>query len=230
MTATPSSAVRISRPDPTGSTPPGRLAARLAGPRSRRASHRPRRHPLHRPGAHRRRRAYTAGRPDRPRPAAPAEISRRARRRHRATARRRCGGLLRHGVSHHHSRGRGVDTTMGFTPLEGLVMATRSGTVDPGLVLWLEEHEHLSPHEVATALEQDSGLKALAGTADMREVQAAAQRHDPDAILALDVYTHRLVGGIAAMTAATAGLDALVFTGGVGERSPDVRRRAAERL
>ncbi len=95
--------------------------------------------------------------------------------------------------------GRSVDTTMGFTPLEGLVMATRSGTVDLGLVLWLEEHEHLSPHEVATALEQDSGLKALAGTGDMREVQAAAQRGDPDAVLALDVYTHRLVGGIAAM-------------------------------
>jgi acetate kinase len=126
--------------------------------------------------------------------------------------------------------GRSVDTTMGFTPLEGLVMATRSGTVDPGLVLWLEEHEHLSPHAVATALEQDSGLKALAGTGDMREVQAAAQRRDPNAILALDVYTHRLVAGIAAMTAATAGLDALVFTGGVGEHSPDVRRRAVQRL
>ncbi|PZS31046.1 MAG: acetate/propionate family kinase, partial [Pseudonocardiales bacterium] len=81
-----------------------------------------------------------------------------------------------------------------------------------------------------TTLKQDSGLKALAGTGDMREVQAAAQRGDPDAVLALDVYTHRLVGSIAAMTAATAGLDALVFTGGVGEHSPDVRRRAAERL
>jgi len=126
--------------------------------------------------------------------------------------------------------GRSVDTTMGFTPLEGLVMATRSGTVDPGLVLWLEEHEHLSAHEVATALEQRSGLKALAGTGDMREVQAAAQRRDPDAVLALDVYTHRLVGGIAAMTAATAGLDVLVFTGGVGEHSSTVRRRATERL
>lgn len=126
--------------------------------------------------------------------------------------------------------GRSVDTTMGFTPLEGLVMATRSGTVDPGLLLWLEEHEHLSPHQVATALEQDSGLTALAGTGDMREVQAAAQHHDPDAILALAVYTHRLVGSIAAMTAATAGLDVLAFTGGVGEHSPDVRRRVAGRL
>lgn len=126
--------------------------------------------------------------------------------------------------------GRSVDTTMGFTPLEGLVMATRSGTVDPGLVLWLEEHEHLPPHEVATALEERSGLMALAGTGDMREVEAGAGRGDPDAELALDVYTHRLVGGIAAMCAAIGGLDVLVFTGGVGENSPVVRARAAERL
>jgi acetate kinase len=126
--------------------------------------------------------------------------------------------------------GRSVDTTTGFTPLEGLVMATRSGTVDPGLVLWLEEHEHLSPREVATALEQRSGLTALAGTGDMRDVEAAADRGDPAAVLALDVYNHRLVGGIGAMSAATRGVDVLVFTGGVGEHSPTVRRRAAERL
>ena len=126
--------------------------------------------------------------------------------------------------------GRSADTTMGFTPLEGLVMATRSGTVNPGLVLWLEEHEHLSPHEVATALEERSGLTALAGTPDMREVEAAADRGDPDAQLALDVYIHRLAAGIAAMAAATGGVDALAFTGGVGENSPVVRQRAAERL
>jgi acetate kinase len=126
--------------------------------------------------------------------------------------------------------GRSVDTTMGFTPLEGLVMATRSGTVDPGLVLWLEEHEHLSPHQVAAALEERSGLTALAGTGDMRKVEAAAARGESPAHLALDVYTHRLVGGIAAMSAATGGLDVLVFTGGVGEHSATVRRRAAERL
>jgi acetate kinase len=126
--------------------------------------------------------------------------------------------------------GHSVDTTMGFTPLEGLVMATRSGSVDPGLLLWLEEHEHLSPHDVATALEQRSGMLALAGTADMREVEAADSRGDPDARLALDVYIHRLAAGIAAMSAALGGLDVLAFTGGVGEHSPTVRHRTAERL
>jgi len=126
--------------------------------------------------------------------------------------------------------GRSVDTTMGFTPLDGLVMATRSGSLDPGLVLWLEEHGHLSPHEVATALEHRSGLLALAGTADMRQVEAAATRGEPDALLALDVYVHRLVVGIAAMAGAAGGLDALVFTGGIGEHPSTVRRRAAARL
>jgi acetate kinase len=126
--------------------------------------------------------------------------------------------------------GRSVDTTMGFTPLEGLVMATRSGTIDPGLVLWLEEHEKLTPHEVATALEQRSGLLALAGTADMQQVQTRAEAGDADATLALAVYIHRLAAEIAAMAAAAGGLDALVFTGGVGEHSTTVRRQAVEKL
>lgn len=126
--------------------------------------------------------------------------------------------------------GRSVDTTMGFTPLEGLVMATRSGSVDPGLILWLEEHEQLTPGEVVSALEQRSGLVALAGTADMRDVVSRAGAGDADAGLALDVYTHRLVTSIGAMAVAAGGLDALVFTGGVGERSPVVRRLATQRL
>jgi acetate kinase len=126
--------------------------------------------------------------------------------------------------------GRSVDTTMGFTPLEGLVMATRSGTVDPGLVLWLQEHEHLTAYDIATALEQRSGLMALAGTGDMREVEAAVERGEPAAVLALDVYIHRLAGGIGAMSAATGGVDVVVFTGGVGEHSSTVRRLAVRRL
>jgi len=123
-----------------------------------------------------------------------------------------------------------VDTTMGFTPLEGLVMATRSGSVDPGLVLWLEEHAGTPPAELAATLEHRSGLLGLAGTADMREVVAGAAAGEPDARLALDVYTHRLRAGIAAMTAALGGLDVLVFTGGVGENSPAVRSEAAAGL
>jgi len=123
--------------------------------------------------------------------------------------------------------GRSVDTTMGFTPLDGLVMATRSGSVDPGLLTWLEEYEGLSPHEVAYSLEHESGLLGLTGTPDLREVLA---RHDADASLAVDIYVHGLAGGIAAMTAALGGLDALVFTGGVGERAARIRALAAARL
>jgi acetate kinase len=123
--------------------------------------------------------------------------------------------------------GRSADTTMGFTPLEGLVMATRSGSVDPGLVLWLEEHEGISPHEVAEALEHRSGLLALAGTADLREV---TERDDDDARLALAVYVHRIVTNIGAMAAAAGGLDALSFTGGVGENSAIVRQSVCARL
>ncbi|MEV2276903.1 acetate/propionate family kinase [Nocardiopsis sp. NPDC049922] len=121
-------------------------------------------------------------------------------------------------------RGRCVDTTMGFTPLEGLVMATRSGSVDPGLVVWLQEHAGLSVREVSEALEERSGLLGLAGTADMREVVG---RGDAEAELALGVYVHRLRAGVAAMAAAMGGVDTLVFTGGVGENSAQVRWRAA---
>jgi acetate kinase len=123
-----------------------------------------------------------------------------------------------------------VDTTMGFTPLEGLVMATRSGTVDPGLVLWLQTHQHVPAEELNERLEHGSGLKALAGSPDMREVLAGARAGSADARLALDVYLHRLRASIAAMAAATDGLDALVFTGGVGERSAEVRLAAAAGL
>ena len=126
--------------------------------------------------------------------------------------------------------GRSVDTTMGFTPLEGLVMATRSGTVDPGLILWLQQSAGLTAADVLDALERHSGLSALGGTPDLEAVLAAAQAGGEEARLAVDVYLHRLRGGIAAMTAALGGLDALVFTGGVGENAPEIRARAAEGL
>ncbi len=126
--------------------------------------------------------------------------------------------------------GRSVDTTMGFTPLEGLVMATRSGSVDPGLVLWLADHVGMPPEELAATLEHRSGLLGLAGTADMREILAGAEAGRDEAVLALGVYLHRLRASIAAMTASLGGLDAIVFTGGVGERSPAIRALAADGL
>jgi acetate kinase len=126
--------------------------------------------------------------------------------------------------------GRSVDTTMGFTPLDGLVMATRSGSVDPGLVLWLAEHVGMPPAELAATLERRSGLLGLAGTADMREIVGGAAAGRPEARLALDVYVHRLRAAIASMAASLGGLDVLVFTGGVGERSPVVRGLTADGL
>ncbi len=126
--------------------------------------------------------------------------------------------------------GQSIETTMGFTPLEGLVMATRSGSVDPGLVLWLLEHAQLAERDLSQALEYDSGLRGLAGTSDMREVLRRRDAGDEAADLALDVYLHRLRAEIAAMTAALGGLDAVVFTGGVGERSGPVREQACHGL
>lgn len=121
------------------------------------------------------------------------------------------------------SDGRSMDTTMGFTPLEGIVMATRSGSVDPGLVLWLQQHGGLSTEEVSDGLEHQSGLLGLAGTSDMRTVAV-------DKGLAFDVYIHRLRAAVAAMAAALAGFDVLSFTGGIGENSAPVRAAACAGL
>ncbi|WP_027946688.1 acetate/propionate family kinase [Amycolatopsis taiwanensis] len=129
------------------------------------------------------------------------------------------------------SDGRSMDTTMGFTPLAGLVMATRTGSVDPGLVLWLLQHAGLSTSHVSRALEFESGLAGLTGgSGDMREVLRGVADGRPESRLAFGVYTHRLRREIAAMTGSLGGLDALVFTGGVGEHSPDVRAAATADL
>ncbi|KUP98128.1 acetate/propionate family kinase [Thermobifida cellulosilytica] len=128
------------------------------------------------------------------------------------------------------SDGRCVATTMGFTPLEGLVMATRAGDVDPGLVLWLLREGRVTYEELDHGLTHRSGLAGLAGTADMREVVERAGAGDAAARLALDVYVYRLRGKVAAMAAALDGLDTLVFTGGVGEHQPAVRSGAAAGL
>jgi acetate kinase len=119
--------------------------------------------------------------------------------------------------------GRSAVTTMGFTPLDGLVMATRSGALDPGAVLWLADRVD----GLADVLEHHSGLLGLCGTADMREVLA---RTDEDARRALDVYVHRFVSLAGGCVAAMEGLDALVFTGGVGEHAAGLRERVCARL
>jgi acetate kinase len=122
--------------------------------------------------------------------------------------------------------GRSVDTTMGFTPLEGLVMATRSGSVDPGLVLWLVGRDGLTADGIADAL---AGLSGIA-SGDLRDVMAGATKGDAGCQLAFDVAIHRLRGEIAAMVAALGGLDVLVFTGGIGEHQPPLRQATIDGL
>jgi acetate kinase len=129
------------------------------------------------------------------------------------------------------SGGRSVDTTMGFTPLEGLVMATRSGSVDPGLLFWVQRHGDLDAPAVEAALEHESGLLGISKrSGSVSELLEAAAGNDDLSDLAIEVYLHRLRAGIAAMAAAMDGLDALVFTGGVGEGSAEVRERACAGL
>jgi len=124
-----------------------------------------------------------------------------------------------------------VDTTMGFTPLEGLVMATRSGSVDPGLLLWVLRHEQLTVDELEDALTRRAGLLGLSGVSDdLRRVFEAADNGDDRSRLALGVYVHRLRAAVAAMAAAMDGTDALVFTGGAGEHSARLRRDACAGL
>jgi acetate kinase len=127
--------------------------------------------------------------------------------------------------------GRSVDTTMGFTPLEGLVMATRSGSVDPGALLWVLREKGIGADDVERVLDHESGLLGLSGVAPgMREVIAAAERGDRRAALAVEVYLYRLRAGIAAMAAAMEGVDAVAFTAGVGEASAGVRLDACHGL
>src|SRR5262249_40316805 len=119
--------------------------------------------------------------------------------------------------------GRSVETTMGFSPLEGVPMTTRSGSVDPGALLYLMRERGLSADALDRALEHESGLAALSGTSgDVRELA--------DESLALAVYVHRVAAAVAASAAALGGLDALVFTGGIGENSALVPAPVCARL
>jgi len=127
--------------------------------------------------------------------------------------------------------GKSIDTTMGFTPLDGLMMGTRSGSVDPGILFYLEKHMGATAGEVDAMLNQRSGLLGLSGNSgDMREIEKALDRGDARAKLAFDVYIHRLRGGIGAMLASLGGADAIVFTAGVGENSARVRAATCQAL
>jgi acetate kinase len=124
--------------------------------------------------------------------------------------------------------GRSVETTMGFSPLDGLPMATRSGSLDPEIVLYLLRTGRLVLDEIDRALERESGLLGLSGLSS--RVEELERSQAPEARHALDVFTHRVAGAVASMTASLGGLDALVFTGGVGENSSLVRERVCGRL
>src|SRR5881394_55072 len=120
--------------------------------------------------------------------------------------------------------GRSIDTTMGFTPLEGLMMGTRSGSVDPGILTYLMRQGRLEAQEIDDVLNKESGLWGISGiSADMREVMAAAKGGHGQAGLALGIYTHRVRQAIGALAVTMGGVDAIVFAGGVGEHAPSVR-------
>lgn len=127
--------------------------------------------------------------------------------------------------------GRSIDTSMGLTPLEGLIMCTRSGDIDPAVVTYLMKHKGMSPDEIETMLNMESGLKALSGTSgDMRDVAAAANSGDRRAMMAAQAFAYRVRKYIGAYFAALGGLDALVFTGGIGENSAGIRALACQGL
>jgi len=127
--------------------------------------------------------------------------------------------------------GRSVDTTMGLTPLEGLVMGTRSGDVDPALFGYLASEAALTAAEVTDLLNRRSGLLGLSGLGnDMREIQTAARNGDERARLAVDVFVHRLAKHLAGLVVGLGRLDGLVFTGGIGENAADIRARTVEAL
>jgi len=127
--------------------------------------------------------------------------------------------------------GRSVDTTMGFTPLEGLMMGTRSGSVDPGILAYLMRQDHLTGEQLDDLLNKKSGLLGISGiSGDMRKVVSAMEQGNARAKLAFEIFIHRLAAGIASMAAALNGLDVLIFTAGIGENSPEVRAAVCSQL
>jgi len=127
--------------------------------------------------------------------------------------------------------GRSVDTTMGFTPLEGLMMGTRSGSVDPGILTFLLRQDGLTAEQLDDLLNKKSGLAGISGISnDMREIVSAMKAGNPRAKLAFDIFIHRLTSLIGSMVAVLGGVNALVFTAGIGENSAEVRAAACANL
>ncbi|MFC1780834.1 acetate/propionate family kinase [Planctomycetota bacterium] len=125
-------------------------------------------------------------------------------------------------------RGKSVDTSMGMTPLEGLLMATRSGDIDPAVVLYLMKYLVLSSEEVGSLLNKKSGLLGLCGQSDMRDVLEAAEKGDERAKTAIEIFVYRIQKYIGAYVAALNGLDVIVFTAGIGENCPGLRTKILE--
>lgn len=125
--------------------------------------------------------------------------------------------------------GRSIDTTMGFTPLEGLMMGTRSGSLDPAILLYLQRERGLTPEQLDRLLNRESGLKGISGlSGDMRAILEAIEQGNARAKLALDLYVYRLRACLGSMIAALEGIDVLTFTGGVGEHVPIIRTRLCQ--
>jgi acetate kinase len=127
--------------------------------------------------------------------------------------------------------GQSIDTTMGFTPLEGLMMGTRAGSVDPGILTYLAAVHGMSGQRMDELLNTESGLLGISGvSADMREIEDAKAKGHARAMLAFEIFVHRVQSGIGAMTAVLGGVDAIVFTAGIGEHSREVRAATCENL
>lgn len=126
--------------------------------------------------------------------------------------------------------GKSIDTSMGMTPLEGLMMGSRSGDIDPGVIFYLMNHTQMNANDIEHLLNTQSGLKGIAGTNDMRKIEERINQNDPLAILAMEMFVYRIIKYIGAYAVALGHLDALVFTGGIGEHSAKTREAICTKL
>ncbi len=126
--------------------------------------------------------------------------------------------------------GKSVDTTMGFTPLDGLIMGTRSGSIDPSIPLFLMQHTQMSADDVNMILNKESGLKALSGVSDMRTILKHCETGDKNAILAVDMFVYQIKKTIGAYVAILENVDAIIFSGGIGEHSAIIRQKICKGL